>query len=366
MASILATQITALPLPSTASGFVGFFDPALGTNSASLQSLGPILSERAETIGKNKVLFGFGYQRFRFDTLDGEELQDIPGVLTHSKGENRPYETDVVTTSTDFVLNMDQITGFVTYGLNDRIDVSVAVPIMRSYVRADSTATLHLAPGSSSDEHYFDPANPSQNQKLFSSTGSATGIGDILLRVKGTASRWEWGGLALAADLRLPTGDEEKLLGSGALGIRPFAAFSFPLQHFTPHFNVGYQWNGESVLGGDIITGTKGDMPDLFTYAFGTDVGVTRSLTLALDLFGTRVIDSNRLVIGQFTEFPGLTSTGDADLQPASFNMHNAGLGFKFSPAGSFLVNFNVLVALDDNGLRDKVTPLLGVMYRLD
>ena len=40
------------------------------------------------------------------------------------------------------------------------------------------------------------------------------------------------GGRALAAgvDIRVPSGDEENLLGSGAPGLRPFAAFSGSFQ----------------------------------------------------------------------------------------------------------------------------------------
>src|SRR5512145_3297733 len=47
----LTSQLAAVPLPSPASGFTYEFDSALGVFQRTSQSFGPILSERAETIG---------------------------------------------------------------------------------------------------------------------------------------------------------------------------------------------------------------------------------------------------------------------------------------------------------------------------
>src|SRR2546422_5665887 len=55
----LATQLLALPLPSPASGFTYSFDSSLGVFTRTTQSFGPILTERAETIGKKKFTVGF-------------------------------------------------------------------------------------------------------------------------------------------------------------------------------------------------------------------------------------------------------------------------------------------------------------------
>src|SRR5690242_18689932 len=50
--SSVATELSNLPLPSPASGLRYAFDPAQGVYVPSVQSLGPILTERGETIGK--------------------------------------------------------------------------------------------------------------------------------------------------------------------------------------------------------------------------------------------------------------------------------------------------------------------------
>src|SRR3989442_2933577 len=76
----LAGQLTSLPIPSPASGFTYTFDKTLGVYSRSAQSFGPILAERAETIGKDKFYFGVSYQRFKFDSIDGVDLHQVPAL----------------------------------------------------------------------------------------------------------------------------------------------------------------------------------------------------------------------------------------------------------------------------------------------
>ncbi len=73
----IGSQLTSLPLPSPASGFTYTFDPALGVYTRSAQSYGPVLAERAETIGKEKFFAGFSFQHFRFGTLDGVDLRNF-------------------------------------------------------------------------------------------------------------------------------------------------------------------------------------------------------------------------------------------------------------------------------------------------
>ena len=74
----LASQLTSLPLPSPASGFTYRFDATTGTFLRTSQSFGPILSDRAETIGRGKFSFGYNYQFFSFDKLEGIDLSRVP------------------------------------------------------------------------------------------------------------------------------------------------------------------------------------------------------------------------------------------------------------------------------------------------
>ena len=46
-----------------------------------------------------------------------------------------------------------------------------------------------------------------------------------------------------------------------------------------------------------------------------------------------------------------------------SFNEMNGAVGFKLNAVENLFVDFNLLFNLDNNGLRDKVTPLVGLEY---
>src|SRR5689334_10860682 len=67
----LVGQLVTVPLPSPASSFTYQFDPTLGVFRRTTQSFGPILTERAETVGARRVSFGFATQRFSFNTIEG-------------------------------------------------------------------------------------------------------------------------------------------------------------------------------------------------------------------------------------------------------------------------------------------------------
>ena len=76
----LTSQLTAVPVPSPASGFTYKFDPATGTFVRSTRSFGPILADRGETIGRSRIAFD-GNQFFSFDRLDGvaeRRARDLP------------------------------------------------------------------------------------------------------------------------------------------------------------------------------------------------------------------------------------------------------------------------------------------------
>ena len=114
----LASELSALPLPSPASGLTYEFDAASGAFTRTTQGFGPILSERAETIGKGRFSFGFNYQHFSFDSIEGLDLGEIPAVFTHD-GAAPGGKADVVTTINSIDVTLNQFTAFFTYGLAD-------------------------------------------------------------------------------------------------------------------------------------------------------------------------------------------------------------------------------------------------------
>jgi hypothetical protein len=380
-----ASQLTALPVPSPASGFTYTYDPKAGIFKRSTQSFGPILADRSETIGKNRVSFGFSYQHFEFDSLGGVTLNQLPIVFQHASftinGVFPAFEQDVVSTMSSISAKLEQVTPALTYGITDRLDVAVAVPIVRVDLAMSSTATIvRFGTGpNDTNTHFFGDHASSQSYNLQDKT--AAGVGDVLVRLKGSILHQDANGLAVGVEGRLPTGAARNLLGSGALGIEPFLVYSYANKSVAPHVKVAYQWNGKSILGGTStaqidptthrVTGliyNEASLPKQLLYAVGADLGVTDRVTLAFDLLGRRVQNGPRLQSATFVRqsdlLPNQGPLPDVQVVPnANFFVNEVAAGLKFNPTGKFLVDLNVLVSLDHNGLHHKVAPLVGIEY---
>lgn len=79
--SSIARQSALLPLASPSSGVIFSWDTAAKVFVATTDSYGPILGERADTIGRHRFFLGFSYQYFNFNKIDGQDLRNFPVVL---------------------------------------------------------------------------------------------------------------------------------------------------------------------------------------------------------------------------------------------------------------------------------------------
>ena len=397
LSSAIATQLAVLPIISPSSGFTYKYDSEAGAFVRSTTSFGPIYAERSETVGRGKISFGVSYQRFRFSSIDGIDLHKVPAVFSHIPDTgpgNTPvaYESDVIQTTNNINLNIDSTMLYGTVGLTDRVDISVAIPLVSVRMGVDSGATIVRVSGPSftvpggtfPNPHQF-TSDPNSLTHSYSSNGNASGIGDVSFRAKASVWRGPRTGVSLGLDVRTPTGSARELLGSGAVGIKPFVVVSAVGKHFAPHINLGYQWNGRSILGGD-LTGTtvsedsagaaviqngpvvKKGLPSQLSYTVGADIGVTKELTFAFDYLGQTLINASRVFRDSFPTdaIPGGTGalriptiSGGRDTAVLS----SAATGFKYNLFGNVLLTGNILFRLDNKGLRQDVMPLVGLSY---
>lgn len=418
LSSSVGTELSSLRLASPTSGITFVFEN--GVMRRTTESYGPILGERAETIGRHRIFLAGTYQYFPFSTLDGINLNYVPAVYNHADSLNPDgtertktdpaspgnpgVEREYITTTNRIDLKVHQFTFYATYGLTNRIDISAAVPILDVRLGISSVATIVrtpdpiqqgaalqaawlaspntlpgiLYPSTGPDKgcqntpagctgyfHYFDPANPANSLTAdFSNAKAASGIGDVVFRAKGMILKRERAAVALGADVRVPSGDEKNFLGTGAAGVKPFLSASYH-SRIAPHANLGYEFNGSSILAGDPTTGTKGRLPDQLFYSGGVDAGVTRKLTVAVDLLGQRFYDAPGIKLGAWEDVlkvshPDILNTIQVH---HSFNTNDLALGAKYSPFGNWLVTGNIQIKLDNGGLRAKVTPLIGLSY---
>jgi hypothetical protein len=409
VSSAIATQSSLLPLASPSSGLTFVWDPIAKVFAPSSDSLGPILSERAQTIGRHRLFVGFGYQYFDFTTLDGLKLKELPFVFAHeddtvdnpgttcsisprdtpANEDGCAFVRDVVKTENRIDLKIHQFTTFIDFGLTNRIEISAAIPVenVRMGVRSRATIvhndsplefdhTFPSAAGCPTPEPF--PPPPQCLQESFSQSSTASGIGDIIFRIKGTVWKGERAAVAVGAEVRLPTGDELNFLGSGAIGLKPFAVLSYRAR-LSPHVLLGYQSNESSVLVGDVSIGRKARLPGGVTYSGGVDIWIIKRLTATLDLVGQQVVHAQRLASSTFTELGACTNADTTCTNPSAFatpnhdpnlssfthsyNITNAALGIKAKPLGNFLIAANVTLKLNDGGLRSKAVPLIGVSY---
>ena len=360
----LTGQIVSLPLPAPASGFTYQFDPGLGVFTRSTSSFGPILAERADTIGARRVSIGFAYQRLAFDSIENIDLQSVPAVFTHDNAELRGGREDVITTVNSIDSKVSRSAAFITYGVTNDLDVSIAVPYITTDIVVTSDATVRRIGTTTPEIHFFRAVDDSiGDRRIYTAFGHASGIGDITIRMKQAIKKSPKNGIALGIDLRLPTGDENNLLGTGAPAVQPFAAWSATYGTFAPHINLGYQWNGSSTLAGDIEAGVSEDLPDVAVYALGAVVAVHPRVTLALDVLGRYIIDSPRVHLEDFVALDGHSVYPNIAFDTGSINELSSAVGLKINLAGRLLLNTNLLMRLNSGGLRDKISPLVGVEY---
>jgi hypothetical protein len=376
----IGVQLSQVPLASPVSGFI--FSNGVMQEAT---SFGPVLADRAETLGRRRIFIGASYEYFDFDRADGVNLKSFGAVFNHELepticatipstpclGGEPIYTRDIVATQNRIDVKVHQVTLVGTYGLSDRLDISVAVPVVDVRVGMTSNATIYnfepppvnhtFAPITNNPrETYISPFNA-----ILTNSSSAVGIGDLRLRGKYVAWRdaKEKSAVAVGLDLRLPTGDAYNFLGSGTWGVRPFAIYSYSAR-VSPHASAGFEGNGNSILAGDVTTEpvTKAKLPDVFSYSVGADASPVRWLGLSADYIGTSLLNASRIRSSTYTDF-----VGNNHLNVSTFvstvNQSNISAGAKIRPMARLLITGNVLFRLNDDGLHFKPSPLVGVSY---
>lgn len=422
----VAQVLGQLPLAAPVSGFVLGFNKKLGIPEEESLNLGSVLTERGNTVGRHKVFLGFTFQRFVFQTIDGTKLNSLssvfetfPSTCSNPDANGNCQGPGTITnrygSSTNFLsANINQYTGIVAFGLTSRIDLSVTLPFERISMSGgykdftQGLITYNCGNPACSSGNTLNSAGTFTGQSQSPLPGSASGVGDLLVSLKGTIYNGEKSKLALGLETRFPTGDQFNLLGTGAYGLKPYIVLS-RLGRITPHVNVGFQWNGYSNLdinpcyfavsnpckNGTGLPTLK--LPASLDYSGGADVGLTKRLTFVADYVGQRFFNAPVVTAAvpasQATPpLPDIPScTGSSSSNPIcttniqsvqnfyntfkdaktvgvgsrSINENNVSLGLKFKPVAYLIISANALIRLDDGGLRPaRFVPLVGVSYR--
>jgi hypothetical protein len=358
----LVTQLATFPMGSSSGGFAYDFESATGTFKRATNTFGPAFAERALTNGRGRLSIGLNFQYSNYNRFEGESLEDgsLQFYQTHldTAGDNF-FEGDLVEVSERIKVSSATTTLFANYGVTNTLDVAVTIPFIHISAEAQiDTRIMRLATGDITGIHSFAGGASTSSA---AASDSATGVGDVLLRGKYRFWDTPGGGLAASIDLRLPTGDEENLLGTGAVGATFTLIGSSPYGRLAPHFNLAYAANGHS----DVV-----GAPDEFGYKFGSEFAASPRVTVNVDVLGRTLIDAGRLQLAPTVHnyrnnlgVAGSITLDEYQLQTGSLNLVDVVLGGKFNVGDNLLINANVLVPINDAGVRASVTPVIGFDY---
>jgi len=355
----MATQVSQLPVPSASAGTVVVFRAGV---PETFNNLGPILTDRGQTIGRGKVFIGFSGTQYVFNDVNKNPLSSLPFSFSraayNSSGglQSTTYTSEII----NLAFKLNQYVGVATVGLSKRIDASVIVPWERVSLGDTTGASTNIVVDPSGNQimQYTHPASYA--------SGTANGVGDITFNVTSMLWSGERSGFAAEMNVRSPTGDALNFLGSGAWGFNPFLVYSY-LAKVSPHARIGYEWNTTTELNNP--TGTSGGnkaLPGGLVYDVGADYAAMKRLTLAADLLGSQFLNTPAVSLVPVTINISGTPTTLQTSAPVttSYTINNFSGGLKISPVGSLVLAGNVLVQLNNNGLHARPTPLVGISLK--
>jgi hypothetical protein len=331
----IATVLSQAPVPSASGSFRFAWDPDLDTFVRYDQSLGAILANRVETLGRGTAEVSVSYTHADFDTLEGTSLSAMrftqPALSSAylaklPEPDRLRAQSDVLQTRLSLSLSLDQIFLSGAYGLTDSLDVSAALSLTRVHMQASAQAEI-LHPGTGYGAVFatdqpgvcLDTPFPFRCARD-SFDESAFGTGDIFLRAKWHFYDTEYADLAVAGVLTIPTGNAEDFLGFHDPTFTPSIILSKSFGRISPHLNVGYAFrSGKDVSQAEWVA--------------GADFLAFKWLTLNADFIGFH--DDRRDGIND--------------------NVVQSALGFKINPIGRLVIGGAFQLPLNRDGLRADV-----------
>jgi hypothetical protein len=330
---LFAVELANLPLASSSGGFVYKLNPVLGLVERASDGFGPFFTERLLRNSRGQMTLGFSLQFSDFNTLQGADLRagTFPTNATRSSGAPEPFGVDMLTLE----LSGKTATGFVSYGVTDRLAVGATVPIVNVRFSGQRVRTV-------------DGLSALQSVQA----GSATGLGDISVQGRYVLAGQSLRGISIGGDLRLPTGSAEDLLGAGETAARVIGIGSWEENHLAAHANAGF--------------GVGGASRELF-WSTATTFAANQHVTVVAEVMGRRLSELNTVqeVYQPHSVTPGLETMRWLPLEGGVHTMFIV-TGAKWNLARSWLLNTSLLIRVTDAGLRAGITPAISVDYAFE
>jgi hypothetical protein len=324
------------PVTGTSSSHVYRFDPATDTFERAQIPLGPVFSERAESVGAGRLSLGLNYLLVEYDGIDGRSLDALVSRDPTTGGDFLEIcgltACEPVAGLVRLDLEAQILSLSATYGITPDLDLNLFVPFVRTFMRVKNT---FIAP---------DPRVPPEPAFLYRFTDQGStretdeGIGDLLLRARYVLSRSGVADVAAGLGISMPTGSTDSLHGTGDVQITTALYVSRTYaERFQPHLNAGFLFDTE-----------KFDRSQA-RYSAGADIRLTDWLTLNSDFLGRSDVADPDTVLR-----PVFVQIDRADVFQFS-------TGLKLAPLARTVLFFNALLPLNDEGVRSDLVLSLGV-----
>jgi hypothetical protein len=353
---------------------------------------GPIarssFAERASTLGKGVFSFGFGQQSVHYAKLDGVEIEsgDLTMIFQHNNccganaapGQvtdlNPAFEQDLLEEKIGVDIDRNVFATAFDFGVTDRIDLGVVIPFVKLDMHTRvSSRILRTATEADPTIHKFDELELATRTTY----GSAhpKGIGDIVVRGKVQLVKTENGGIAVAVNASLPTGDEEELLGTGAFRADARFVWSEQFGRVGAHVNGGYTTSGGSLPASfttpvdsasqrGVASDDQLTLPDEINIVGGIEYAVAKRVGISGDIIA-RQLRNVWTFEGQPATFPGRGPGGAIPSNLNAVGQDNvlqtlAGLGMRVHLGRPLLLAVDVVLPISGDGLMPKTVVVGG------
>ena len=363
----IGSSVANVPVSATSGGSTFSFEGGVPVRTST--SAGPVFGERAQTLGRGRVLAGLSRTGVSFKTLRGVELDGLRFTFTHANSDFEGcdsiaggdcsllgvplLENETIDLDLDLDVRLTVTTFLLTYGLSDRIDVGAVLPLVSTEIEGTSRAQINPF-GPPPAVHFFGgtPDDPVLTASRFV-RGSSTGVGDVVGRVKINLRRGDPLAVGVLADVRFPTGSEHDLLGSGAFAARGIAILSARFGDFSPHANLGYLYRGGE-FETDAVLGTLGFDHLLAPWA-----------TLAMDLISQLQVGESPLQVPDpvVIQSPYVRTVTPSIIPDRRDDIVDGSVGLKLTTAPGLTVVANGEWPLNRGGLRPDIIWTVGLEY---
>jgi hypothetical protein len=340
------------PVTSTTPSFTYTYDPEVGMFERSSGSLGPVFLERGETVGERRFELGFSYLYADLTDEGGKNFADR--IFLGSEVTTGGATVAGVFRGEDFSLVQQVFTFSGTYGITNRWDVNLVVPLL--YTRVDLQGRVVQAIDTGS--------GPQIGQGTFRFSdlfdNEAFGVGDVLVRTKyrfldGPAAK-----VAGLLSLRLPTGNEENFQGLGDVTVTPGLVVSHAFGRHDLHAQLGVEANADDLQRSRARYGIGATLQLLDQLAFLADV--LGSSSFVDDEFE---IAKRGRVVPNFNLLPNDFVRANRPTEVVAFvprsDMVDLAVGFRVNLIGTAVAFASAIVPLTNDGLRADVIPAGGI-----